>query len=713
MTARNGWLLAAALVLMGASVGARHAVPLRSTVGEVRDNYCPSDVRLLDRHGAVVHELRVDTSRRRLGWTPIDAVSPALIRAVLASEDRRFFDHGGVDWRAVAAAAWQRVRGGPLRGASTLSMQVAALLDADLRHAGQRSPAQKWRQMRAAWALERSWTKPQIFEAYLNLATFRGELQGIAAAAHVLFDKAPHGLTRAESAVLAALLRAPNADRAAVAARAARLDPDPALSAALDRALAGPHRGATRTALAPHAARRLMPQTGAVPCADTPSTLDAGTQRVAVAALRRHLLAIRDRSARDGAVLVADNASGEVLAYVAASGDLSDARHVDGIQARRQAGSTLKPFLYASALGRRLLTAASLLDDAPLEIAVGRGLFRPRNYDEHFRGLVSVRTALAGSLNVPAVRALLLVGPDAFADHLRALGFRGLTQPGDYYGPSLALGSADVTLWELVNAYRTLANGGIWTPLRLEGGAPSPPGGPGASVVQSQAAFIVSDILADRESRSVTFDLESPLATRFWSAVKTGTSKDMRDNWCIGYSRRYTVGVWVGNFSGEPMRDVSGVTGAAPIWSDVMSWLHRDVPSEPPAAPPGLQRAPALFTDAAEATRSEWFLTGTEPPPFAAVRAPLPQIVAPTDGSVIALDPDIPAARQRVAFDARAAGGELRWRLDGGDVGPAADTVLWQPVRGPHTLQLVDGDGRPLGTVRFEVRGSADPVPPT
>ena len=222
----------------------------------------------------------------------------------------------------------------------------------------------------------------------------------------------------------------------------------------------------------------------------------------------------------------------------------------------------------------------------------------------------------------------------------------------------------------------------------------------------SQAAvFVISDILADRDSRSVTFGLESPLATPFWSAVKTGTSKDMRDNWCIGYSRRYTVGVWVGNFSGEPMRDVSGITGAAPIWQDIMSWLHRDLSSPPPAPPPGVLAADAAFADAAEPTRREWFLDGTDPPRTVPVRARAPRIIAPTDGAIIAIDPDIPPPRHRVAFTAAASRPDLRWVLDGSDIGPAAQTALWRPVRGRHTLALVDAQTQPLGEVHFEVRG--------
>ena len=575
-------------------------------------------------------------------------------------------------------------------------------LDRDLRRrGGTRTLAQKWRQIRLAWALEARDSKAQILEAYLNLVTFRGELQGPRAAAAVLFGKAPHGLTEAEAAVLAALLRAPNAEPEAVARRAERLrgaaTPDD-LHAAVRQALAAPRGGGPRIALAPHAAARLLPSAAATG-GPVRSTLDAGLQRVAADALARQLLALRDEHVRDGAVLVVDNPTGEVLAYLGGSGALSSARHVDGIRARRQAGSALKPFLYGLALDRRLLTPATALEDTPLDVPVPGGLYRPRNYDERFRGLVTVRTALASSLNVPAVRTLDLVGGDAFVQHLRRLGFDGLGEAADFYGPALALGSADVSLWELVQAYRTLASGGVWSPLTLT------PGGPAGEVprrrVSSEAAaFLVSDILAGRENRSVTFGLENALATRFWSAVKTGTSKEMRDNWCVGYSRRYTVGVWVGNFSGAPMRDVSGVTGAAPVWREVMTWLHGSTPSAPPAPPAGVVAGPG-----------GWLLAGTESPGGAAgpatAAAGHARILSPVAETMVALDPDIPPARQRIVFEMQGPGARLRWRLDGAVLGSADDPLAWAPVPGRHTLSLVDEADRTLDAVVFDVRGPA------
>ena len=279
------------------------------------------------------------------------------------------------------------------------------------------------------------------------------------------------------------------------------------------------------------------------------STLDGAVQRVAADTLRRHLLAVRAEHVHDGAVLVVDNATGDVLAYVGGSGDLGSARHVDGDPARRQAGSTLKPFLYALALDRRLLTAASLLEDTPLDLAVAGGLYRPRNYDEDFRGLVTVRIALASSLNVPAVRTLGLVGAEATVQQLRRLGFEGLRGVRRLLR---SVAGARLGRREPLGAGQRLP--GARARRRVEPAPPRRRTTPRrrAPRLFRRAAFLVSSILADRESRSVTFGLENPLATRFWTAVKTGTSKEMRDNWCVGYSRRYTVGVWVGNFAASP-----------------------------------------------------------------------------------------------------------------------------------------------------------------
>jgi penicillin-binding protein 1C len=695
----------ALMVSLEAAAAALPAYP------EVRAAYRPSDSILVDRNGQLLHELRTDPRVRRLAWTPLADVSPALRAAVVRAEDRRFREHSGVDWRALAAAAAQGLLAGKWRGASTISMQLATLLDKDVPPpGGRRTLAWKWRQMEGARALEASWSKDQILESYLNLVFFRGEHQGVAAAARRLFCKEPHGLDAAESLVLAALIRSPNAAPAQVAARAVRLGmfldapvAEEEVRGQAVRALQAPGPSPPRPDWAAHAARRIF--RGRPDAAVVRSTLDADTQRFAGEALAHHLTPLKARHVLEGAALVVDNATGEVRAYAGITGDPDRSRFVDGVAARRQAGSALKPFLYALALDRRILTAASRLDDSPLDLAVTTGIYRPQNYDRGFQGPVTVRTALAASLNIPAVRALELTGVDPFLDVLRELGIRELSESGEFYGPALALGSADVSLWELVNAYRTLANHGIRGELALTAGAV--PAGPPRRVFSAQAAFIVSDILADREARAPTFGLENPLATRFWTAVKTGTSKDMRDNWCVGYSQHVTVGVWVGNFSGEPMREVSGVSGAAPIWLDLMNHLHRSRPSVADRPPEGV-----VLQDHAAAggtLRREWFLRGTEPAgsDHSAAAAPA-RIVYPPAGTVFAIDPDIPAERQRIAFVASEASGRSAWVLDGTELG-AGPQAFWHPTAGRHTLALHDAAGRLLDSVAFQVRGPSPP----
>jgi len=673
---------------------------------QVRAGTSGSESLLLDRHGEIIHELRTNNRSRRLDWMRLDEISPALLAAVLQAEDQHFYLHHGVDWAALGGAAAGLFRSAA-RGASTVTMQLVGLLDERLRPADQhRSFRQKWLQIRSARVLERSWTKAEILEAYLNLVSFRGELQGIAAAAGGLFDKKAHGLTACESVILAALVRSPNAASSLVAKRAETLavamnlglSPDD-ISARVAESLTRPYFVRPQAALAPHVAQRLFrearaggqPAPGRLAC-----TLDRDLQQFAGETLRRHLASVQSQNVRDGAVLVIDSVTGEVLAYVGNTGDDGSARYVDGVRALRQAGSTLKPFIYGAAFDQRVLTAASLLDDSPLDVPGAGGVYRPANYDKQFHGPVTARTALASSLNIPAVRTLNLIGVESGLKALRDAGFTTL-KADDFYGASLALGAADISLWELTNAYRCLANRGEWNPLRLKSDGPT---ATARRALSPDTAFLLANILSDRESRSQTFHLESPLSTRFWTAVKTGTSKDMRDNWCVGFSELYTVGVWVGNFSGEPMWNVSGITGAAPVWVDIMNRLHHTRTSRAPKAPPGVTARVIVGSG-----RQEWFLRGTENAVVEETASPGFRILYPADGTVVALDPDIPMADQRLFFEAQPREDRLRWFLDGQWLGGAGSLVLWPPARGKHKLALIDASGRTLDSVFFEVRG--------
>jgi len=671
----------------------------------VRAAHTPSDLPLLDRHGAVLQVVRVDERVRRGPWLTLADISPALRDAIVLGEDRRFWAHGGVDWRALAAGAWASAWNSRTRGASTLTMQLAGLLDDELaRPAGGRSVGQKLTQVLRARELEDGWSKTQILEAYLNLVPLRGELVGVAAASQVLFGKHASGLDADEAALLASMVRGPNAGAALLERRACEILHRQQLSCnglalTLAQALArppGPLLSPQGEALAPHLARRMTPPPHGGPWR---STLDATVQRVALAALRRQLAELRGREVEDGAVLVLDNASGEVLAWVGSSGSASSAPAVDAVGARRQPGSTIKPFVYAQALQQRLITAASVLDDAPLQLAAGAALYRPQNYDGGFKGPVGARAALAGSLNVPAVRVGAMLGPDAVFATLADAGLQPRESAG-FHGHALALGSAEVTLLDLTNGYRIFARGGVWSPVRwqpaLAALSPAPP----RRVFDAATAFIVADILADPAARAVTFGLDSPLVTRGWAAVKTGTSKDMRDNWCIGFTDRYTVGVWVGNAGGAPMHGVSGVSGAAPVWREVVAQLHARTPSRPPQAPPGLV-----------AQRGEWFLAGTEAPAGGAAAAGRAQpfgIESPRDGTVLLLDPDIPMTAQRMAF----VGAPGQWRLNGRALGTGS-VVHWLPRPGRHVLERLPASGGAdagVDRVAFEVRAAPPPA---
>lgn len=678
---------------------------------QVRARWTPSEAYLLDRHGGTLQTLRIDPKVRRLAWTPLADISPALLKAIVLAEDRRFEWHPGIDPWAMAGAVADRVLHGRRRGASTLSMQLAAFLDPGLNRRQGRSLPQKFRQMSAALALERGWTKPQILEAYFNLAGFRGELQGIAATSEALFGKRPSGLNEAESVLLAALLPAPQSSLAGLAARAHaiaqaggfRAGPS-TLNALAEAALSRKSSFPAEANGAPHLARRFLKQPGQ----QVRTTLDARWQRAAQTALERQLSGLGGQNVRDAAAVAVDNATGDILAYVGSAGTATRARGVDGVAARRQAGSTLKPFLYGLAFERGYLTAASVLEDSPVNLETATGLYIPQDYDRDFKGPVSARTALASSLNVPAVRALVLVGVDRFRDRLREFGYAGLTESGEYYGFSLALGSAEVSLLEQANAYRALANGGVWRPLRMlmdetPGEAPRPAMG-------AEAAYIVADILSDGASRAMTFGLDSPLATRYWSAAKTGTSKNMRDNWCLGFSRRYTVGVWVGNFEGDAMRNVSGVSGAAPAWLEIMDALNAAEQGSRPEPPPGLVARAIRYEPSIEPPRREWFVAGTESEliRLAVAGSGAPRIESPPRNVIIALDPDIPARHQQVWFKAR--GGETAgFVLDGAALGPAGHPLAWAPYPGNHLLELRGGNGKVLDSVRFQVRGGGRP----
>lgn len=649
----------------------------------VKRNHRPSDVWILDRFDRPIESLRMEKNYRSLDWVPLSEVSPAFIRLLLDSEDRRFYDHWGVDFWAIGGALIQRLRYGSQRGASTLSMQTYRLLQNSAAKVPSEAKAwSKWKQMIGALKLEMQWTKAEIMEAYLNLVPFRGEIIGLRAAALGYFAKGPKGLVDREAALLAALIRSPNADSASVTRRMCQTlqknSDCQALSEFVKSHLQKPYTISRARELLPVFSEVIKTQEATAGLAPhlIKTTLDLDIQVQALAIVREQLSALRSQNVKDAAVVVLDTKSGEILAYIGNGGPgHASSVQVDGIQAKRQAGSTLKPFVYAVGFDWNLLTPATLIEDSPADITVADGkIFRPRNYDNQFRGAVTVADALASSLNVPAVRSLQLIGLDRVYSLFKSLGFTELEEE-DFYGPALALGAVDVSLLELSRAYRSLA----FQDHR-------------DNQFKFETRKRITAILSRADHRRYTFGRDGVLTLPFPSAVKTGTSKDLRDNWCLGWTDQYLVGVWVGNFNGEPMWNVSGVEGAAPIWRNIMLSLHSNPSSMSLAL---AESEPNYMTGPAENTISQNVFSQA---------ATLSRIRYPPSQMLVAIDPDIPKDVQKLSIEIESPKQKQKLFLNNKLLSVAQENILWSLVKGRHQLELRTAAGKVLDRVDFEVR---------
>jgi penicillin-binding protein 1C len=556
----------------------------------------PSTV-VVDRHGEVLYEIRGADGTR--GETLSAGALPELIvRATLAAEDLRFFDHSGIDPIAVGRAAVSNLRARRVvQGGSTISQQVAKLLLA--RQAGG-APRRGWRaklhEAVVAWRLEHRLSKREILALYLNLAPYGNQITGAARAAGAYFGRDLAALTAAEAAFLAALPQQPtrfNPWRDAAKARPRQqrilrtmrdrewLSKDSYVAASAERLTIGRESvAAIASHFVEHVARVVDAASGGRSGAAAlpryiETTLDAHLQRQVqgiIAARRRELDA---HQAANVAVAVLDHRTGEWLAWEG-SGDYTNAEHggaIDGVIVPRQPGSALKPFTYAAAFERGY-HPATVLPDVPSQFPTAEPgvLYSPQNYDGRFRGPMLVRAALAGSENVPAVAIASEIGVPAILRLLRRVGFTTLDRAAAHYGLGLTLGNAEVTLAEMVAAYSVIArSGGYVRPRsirRVDGHAATPQGA--EQVMSERTAFWLADILSDDEARAFVFGRGGSLEFPFAVAAKTGTSQAYHDNWAVGFTSDVTVGVWVGNFDRRPLRNSSGVTGAGPIFHDVM-----------------------------------------------------------------------------------------------------------------------------------------------
>ena len=701
-------------------------------------------IEFTDRSGLPLGTI-LSRDQEHTAYVDLAHVSPLFTEAIVAAEDGRYYERGPVDYAALSRAAWQAIEARRIvSGGSTIPMQLARMV-----YGLRSTPAGKIEQIWCAWRIAAGSDRDAILVAYVNRLPMGGNVYGVEAASRTYFGVSAADLDLAQASMLAALPNDPTG-----------MDPYthmPALrerqAYVLDRMVAAGYvtradaaeAGQEHVELAPRrqglvAAEHFMFfLAGQVPqgTAHVRTTIDLPLQQYVEEQMRQVMSTLSSRDAHAASALVIDNATGDVLAYVGSPDyfDDADAGRNDGVQALRQPGSTLKPFLYEQALETRAIRPNTILADAPVHYALPNDLvYSPADYSDTYQGPVRVRIALADSLNVPAIRVLSSVGVGAFLDRLHGLGFSHLDKPADYYGLGLTLGGGEVSLWELARAYATIARDGA--PVSLNTTLPRADGSSVAAGPLVGAApdwELVTDMLADAHARARAFGVSSALSLPFPAAVKTGTSSDFRDTWTVGFTPDYTVAVWVGNFDGRPMHRVSGVAGAAPLWNRIMLHLYETREPQPFPPPAEMVQRPICSTTGLAPTSAcrSVVLEYLDPDDLAAYAKPQHaptlgveydewfamdqgaqpstrfHIVQPAEGSTF-LRFASDAGRERLGFEAAGAQTQaITWTLNGRLLGTGdAQRAFFWAIR-PGTYLLTARSGAQTASVTFAVRAAA------
>lgn len=592
-----------------------------------------------DRHNLPLGTI-LSSDQNHTAIVPLSQVSPHFLQGIIAAEDQRYYQHGAVDYVAIIRAILEAFQAKQIvSGASTITMQLARLLEPT-----PRTLPHKFGEIWLAWRLSSGMNKQQILENYINRLPMGGNLYGVEAAAKIYFNTSASELNVAQASLLAALPNDPT-----------DLNPYDHLSALKKRQnyvlkrmvedgyitkiqaerayqenlkfqpqqqgiIAAPHflfwlteqltnsfppssinSGGIDSEIMPNSPPITKGGLGGVKQSTykIKTTIDRPLQQFVQAQTQQIITSLKDHNVDHAAALVINNHTGEVLAYVGSPDYFNSDQfgRNDGVQALRQPGSTLKPFLYELALAKGVIQPHSILADVPSYYAIpGAKLYSPTDYSETFLGPVRVRSALANSLNIPAVKVLEKVTVPVFLERLKQLGFEHLTQSSDYYGLGLTLGSGEVNLWELARGYLIIANQGkIVNPNGIINQT--------QNIKNSQGYLdtpvtwqLITNMLSDAHARSHSFGIDSVLNLPFPVAVKTGTSSNYRDTWTVGFTTDYTVATWVGNFDGQGMQNISGVTGAAPLWNRILLHLHQTKEPANFPQPQGLVQLPICAT---------------------------------------------------------------------------------------------------------------------
>ena len=703
---------AAAIGLAAATYQALH--PFEQDLGELTR----SDDRTLyyDRHGEPLN-ITYDTRWNLQAPIRLHQVPRFFQQAFILSEDRHFYRHHGVDWAARASAVvtnvshWRAVR-----GASTITEQVVRMI-----HPRPRNIWSRWVEGFEAHALEARYSKADIFEFYLNQIPYRANRRGIVQASRYYFGRDVATLNRKEMLALVVLVRSPEGldptvqrqrlERS-IADLARRLHEHGYLQDAERQQLLDLPLELQRSELMTEARHFIRFVQEQMPSDQKHryTTLDATLQHQAQEILDSRLDRLSAANVGNGAVLVIDHASNEVLAWTVGYAGRKRAKgnDFDTVTVPRQPGSALKPFVYAKAL-QKGWNLATMIEDAPLVEGVGAGMHAYKNYSHRYYGRISVREALGNSLNVPAVKAVQYVGAEAFLGFLRMCGISSYDKHPNYYGDGIVLGNSELSLFELVQAYTTLARMGDYLPIQVLPGEKARHG----QVLDGDIASLIADVLSDPYARQKEFSLNSVLHLPYQTAVKTGTSSDYRDAWIVGYDHRYTVGVWFGNLDYTSMDHITGAKGPAHVLRSLFSLLNKRTEPRRLYRAPGLVRQRVcqengMQDDGACEARDEWFLAARVPKADAAPRRGL-HLRRPTPGLMIAMDPRIPDEVEYFRFALSETGlTDVRWIVNGKPIATTrTSTFDWKVARGSYEIEAeVHRDGQTIRTpkVPFSVR---------
>jgi penicillin-binding protein 1C len=551
-------------------------------------------LRIFDANGMLLREMLND-KEELCYWAGRDRIAVEMKQAIVAAEDKRFYYHPGIDPIALGRSFVRNLKARQIvTGGSTITQQLARQV-----YGLPRKWYYKPIEMALAFRLECQLGKQEILEQYLNRMPYGNQIYGIETASRRYFNKPASHLSLSEASLLAGLPQSPTRynpfrNFASAKERQGRVLRRMLSSGTIDSSRYDMAMATDLTVkeyplsfYAPHFCQRLIRQHPAGQQV-LRTTLDYYIQKLVEELVQGHLKLLKNHRVSNAAVLVLDNKTMAIKAYVG-SADFFDADiqgQVDGVTSLRQPGSAIKPFTYGLALENGY-TASTILADVETYAASTAGDFTVHNYDEKYHGPVRLRTALACSYNVPTVRLLESLGTELLLQRLHLAGMEHLHQNATFYGLGLTLGNGEVSLLELTRAFAALAREGSWHDVVCL--QDSLGNERGRTIFSRSITAILTDILGDPQARAPAFGLGGPLHLPFDCAAKTGTTKDFRDNWTVGYTTRYTVGVWVGNFDGTSMRQISGITGAAPLFRDVMLMLHRQQEPEPFTVPEELE----------------------------------------------------------------------------------------------------------------------------